>query len=96
MALVIGEIWNEKFRFLRTEIINYSLRGIKLKRPSLRLRENMGADWGPIFSGIIIAICLIIAIPFIDVEESDGTYKEEILQDSFSKNISYCYRKAIF
>ena len=27
VALVIGEIWNEKFRFLRTEIINYSLRG---------------------------------------------------------------------
>ena len=55
----------------------------------------MGADWGPIFSGLIIAICLIIAIPFIDVEESDGTYKEEILQDSFSKNISYFYQKAI-
>ena len=47
----------------------------------------MGADWGPIFSGIIIAICLIIAIPFIDIEETDGTYKEEILQESFTKNI---------
>ena len=45
----------------------------------------MGADWGPIFSGIIIAICLIIAIPFIDIEETDGTYKEEILQESFTK-----------
>ena len=47
----------------------------------------MGADWGPIFSGIIIAICLIIAIPFIDIEETDGTYKEEILQESLSKYI---------
>ena len=45
----------------------------------------MGADWGPIFSGLIIAICLIIAIPFIDVEDSDGTYKEEILQESYTK-----------
>ena len=53
----------------------------------MRLRENMGADWGPIFSGIIIAICLIIAIPFIDIEETDGTYKEEILQESLSKHI---------
>lgn len=45
----------------------------------------MGADWGPIFSGIIIAICLIIAIPFIDNEETDGTYKEEIFQESLTK-----------
>lgn len=40
----------------------------------------MGAEWGPIFSGIIIAICLIIAIPFFDIDESDGTYKEKIIQ----------------
>ena len=51
----------------------------------------MGADWGPIFSGIIIAICLIIAIPFIDIEETDGTYKEEILQESLSKYIGVTY-----
>ena len=65
----------------------------------------MGADWGPIFSGLIIAICLIIAIPFIDVEDSDGTYKEEILQESYKKighkklralKWSFFYRKALY
>ena len=45
----------------------------------------MGADWGPIFSGFLIAICLIIAIPFIaDGEDGEETYSEEFLQDSFT------------
>ena len=47
----------------------------------------MGADWGPIFSGFIIAICLIIAIPFIAdgevADDNESIYTTEFLQESF-------------